>query len=107
MELYRLFSEVIYNSDDGNDRCGTLLYVNTQAVLININDWNTDDCRKWLYSHGYMPLRRARNTNTFFRFRIIQPNYNKYNLVYIYIYIYRIKTIQKSSLIKIILQYNK
>jgi hypothetical protein len=73
--------------------------MNTQAVLFYINDWNTNDCRKWLNNHDYIPLKRVHKTNTFFRYRIIQPNYNKY--------VYRIKTIQKYPLIKIILQYNK
>ena len=48
---------------------------------------------KWLYNHGYIPLKRVHETNTFFRYRIIQPNYNKY--------VYRIKTIQKYPLIKL------
>ena len=73
--------------------------MNVQAVLFSINDWNTKDCRNWLYNHDYIPLKRVHKTNTFFRYRIIQPNYNKY--------VYRIKTIQKYPLIKIILQYNK
>ena len=73
--------------------------MNTQAVLFNINEWDTNDCRKWLYNHGYTPLKCVHKTNTFLGYRIIQPNYNKY--------VYRIKTIQKYPLIKIILQYNK
>ena len=73
--------------------------MNVQAVLFLINDWNTNDCRNWLYNHGHIQLKRVHKTNTFFRYRIIQPNYNKY--------VYRIKTIQKYPLIKIILQYNK
>ena len=52
--------------------------MNTQAVLFNINDWNTNDCRKWLTNHDYIPLKRVHKTNTFFRYRIIHPNYNKY-----------------------------
>ena len=46
--------------------------MNVQAVLSGINDWNNNDCRKWLYKHGYMPLKRVHKTNTFFRYRIIQ-----------------------------------
>ena len=72
--------------------------MNVQAVLFGINDWNNNDCRKWLNNHDYIPLKRVHKT-TFFRYRIIQPSYNKY--------VYRIKTIQKCPLIKIILQYNK
>ena len=48
--------------------------MNVQAVLFGINDWNTNNCRKWLYKHGYTPLKRAHKTNTFFRYIIIQPN---------------------------------
>ena len=72
--------------------------MNVQTVLFGINDWNTNDCRKWLYKHCYAPLKRVHKTS-FFRYRILQTNYKKY--------IYRIKTIQKYPLIKIILQYNK
>ena len=72
--------------------------MNVQAVIFGINDWNTNDCRKWLHNHDYTPLKRVHKTS-FFRYRILQPNYKKY--------IYRIKTIQKYPLIKIILQYNK
>ena len=54
-----------------------ILYMNVQAVLFGINDWNTIDCRKWLYDHGYIPLKRVHITS-FFRYRLIQPNYNKY-----------------------------
>ena len=67
--------------------------MNVQAVLFLINDWNTNDCRNWLHKHGYIPLKRVHKTNTFFRYRIIQPNYNKY--------VYRIKTMQKYPLIKL------
>ena len=73
--------------------------MNVQAVLFGINDWNTIECRKLLNNHDYIPLKRVHKTNTFFRYRIIQPNYNKY--------VYLIKTIQKYPLIKIILQYDK
>ena len=67
--------------------------MNMQAVLFIINDWNTNDNRNWLYNHGYIPLKRVHKTNTFFRYRLIQPIYNKY--------VYRIKTIQKYPLIKL------
>ena len=62
--------------------------MNVQAVLFGINDWNTNDCRKWLTNHDYIPLKRVHKTNTFFRYRIIQPNYIYKNTTkYIYIYI--------------------
>ena len=39
--------------------------MNIQVVLFNINEWDTDDCKKWLYDHGYTPLKRVHKTNTF------------------------------------------
>ena len=48
--------------------------MNVQAVLFLVDDWNTNDCRKWLTNHDYIPLKRVHKTNTFFRYRIIQPN---------------------------------
>ena len=55
--------------------------MNVQAVSFGINGWNTNDCRNWLYKHGYIPLKRVHKTNTFFRYRLIQPIYK----IYIYI----------------------
>ena len=40
-----------------------ILYMNVQAVLFLINDWKTNDCRKWLNSHGYIPLKRVHKTS--------------------------------------------
>ena len=70
-----------------------------QASLFDINDWSTDEARKFLKIHNITPIKKEHKTKTFLRYRILQPNYNKY--------IYRIKTIQKKPLLKIILQYNK
>ena len=28
--------------------------MNVQAVLFLINDWETNDCRKWLNTHDYI-----------------------------------------------------
>ena len=70
-----------------------IVYVNVQAVLFGVNDWNTSDCRKWLYKHGYIPLKRVHKTSTFLLHRILQPNYNEY--------VYHIEIIQKSPTIKL------
>ena len=51
--------------------------MNVQAVLFGINDWNTNDCRKWLNNHGYIPLKPVYEPS-FFRCRILQPNYKIY-----------------------------
>ena len=39
--------------------------MNVQAVLFGINDRNTNDCRNWLYKHGYIPLKRVHKTSFF------------------------------------------
>ena len=70
-----------------------------QACLFDINDWSTDEARKFLKIHDITPIKKVYKTKTFLRYRILQPNYNKY--------IYRIKTIHKKPLIKFILLYNK
>ena len=77
-----------------------MLYMNNiQAICFGINDWSTDEARKFLKIHDITPIKKVHKTKSFLRYRILQPNYNKY--------IYRIKTIQKKPLIKFILQYNK
>ena len=39
--------------------------MHVQAVLFLIDDWNTNDCRKWLNNHDYIALKRVHKTNTF------------------------------------------
>ena len=74
--------------------------IGIQMIVENGHSWGKPSLvGRALNNHDYIPLKRVHKTNTFFRYRIIHPNYNKY--------IYRIKTIQKYPLIKIILQYNK
>ena len=76
-----------------------MLYMSLQTCLFDINEWSRDEARKFLKIHNITPIKKVHKTKTFLRYRILQPNYNKY--------IYRIKTIQKKPLIKFILQYNK
>ena len=76
-----------------------MLYMSLQASLFDINDWSTDEARKFLKIHNITPIKKVHKTKTFLRYRILQPNYNKK--------VYRIETIQKSPLIKFIFQYNK
>ena len=73
--------------------------MNVQAALFDLNNGSTEQSRKWLYTHYHTPLKKGDETGAFLRYRFIEPNYSKYK--------YRIKTIQKSPLIKFILQYNK
>ena len=75
-----------------------MLYMSIQACLFDINEWITDEARKFLKIHDIIPIKKFIK-QYFLRYRILQPNYKKY--------VYRIKTIQKKPLIKFIFQYNK
>ena len=48
--------------------------MNVQAVLFDINDWSTDQARKWLYNNNHTPLKRVHKTSLFLRYRLIEPN---------------------------------
>ena len=69
-----------------------MLYMsNIQTICFDINDWSTDEARKFLKIHDITPIKKVHETNTSLRYRILRPKYNKY--------IYRIKTIQKLPII--------
>ena len=49
-----------------------------RACLFVINDWSTDEARKFLKIHNITPIKILHKTKSFLRYRILQPNYNKY-----------------------------
>jgi len=49
--------------------------MNVQAALFSVNEWSTDQTRKWLYTHKCVPLKRVHKTSSFLRYRLIEPNY--------------------------------
>ena len=71
--------------------------MNVQACLFSINDWTTDNARKWLQEHNIIPLKRVHKTEQFLRYIIKIPDYKKHY--------YRIKTITQYPLIKFIMEY--
>ena len=71
---------------------------NIQAVLFDKSKYGYSDCVKWLLLHGFLHFRSYRITSRFYRFRIIEPDENKYN--------YRIEQLGKSK-IYYIFQYPK
>lgn len=58
-----------------------------QAVLFDKSIYTTTQARAWLKKEGIQPLKRVDNTEKYHRYRIIEPNYKKYN--------YRIKRSRK------------
>jgi arsenate reductase-like glutaredoxin family protein len=47
-----------------------------QAILFNINSWDTKKAREWLKKHGYNPIKRVHKTQQFLRYRLIEPTSN-------------------------------
>lgn len=47
-----------------------------QAILFDINKFDTDKARKWLRDHGYRPIKRVHKTARFLRYRIRKPKKN-------------------------------
>ena len=73
-----------------------LIYMTIQAVLFDKNKWTRNQAKEWLKKHNYHSISN-RTTQTFYRFRIIEPNYTKY--------IYRIQ--HNPHNISFIMQYKK
>jgi hypothetical protein len=50
-----------------------------QAVLFHKDKFNTKQARKWLKDNNFTPIKRVDITDKYRRYRIIQPDYKKYN----------------------------
>ena len=48
-----------------------------QAVLFDKKKWTRNKAKEWLKTHNYNSISN-RTTETYHRFRIIEPNYTKY-----------------------------
>ena len=66
-----------------------------QAVLFSKDIYDTNRARRWLRRHKIEPIKRVHETTRFLRYRINEPDYEKYD--------YRIKYITDG--IKYILGY--
>ena len=45
-----------------------------QAVLFNVNYWNTENASIWLYNHHLYPIKPFHITKNFIRARIHEPS---------------------------------
>ncbi len=52
-----------------------------QAVLFDKNYWNTNDARAQLKASGHQPIKKVHITDKYYRYRLIEPNYNKYHYI--------------------------
>ena len=51
--------------------------MNIQAVLFDKTKWTRNKAKEWLKTDNYKSIGNRR-TETYYRFRIIEPNYTKY-----------------------------
>lgn len=52
-----------------------------QAVLFDKNYWNSRNARYHLKASGHQPIKRVHITDKYLRYRLIEPNYDKYNYI--------------------------
>jgi len=52
-----------------------------QAVLFDKNYWNTNKARAHLKASGHQPIKKVHITDKYYRYRLIEPNYNKYHYI--------------------------
>ena len=56
-----------------------------QAIIFKRDLYDTDTARRWLRRHNYYPIKRVHVTINYLRYRLKEPDENKYD--------YRLKTI--------------
>lgn len=49
-----------------------------QAVIFNRKDWTDEQARKWLISHGLLPIKQVHKTPNYYRYRIKEPIHKFY-----------------------------
>ena len=60
-------------------------YMVTQSVIFDKEIWDTTRARRWLNKNKLYPLKRVHETTRYYRYRIRNPDYEKYE--------YRIKVL--------------
>ena len=43
--------------------------------------WNTSQAHEYLKKSGYNPIKRVHTTDKYHRYRLIEPDYNKYHYI--------------------------
>lgn len=52
-----------------------------QAILFDKIYWITKTARKYLKETRHIPIKRVHITDKYLRYRLIEPNYDKYNYI--------------------------
>lgn len=52
-----------------------------QAVIFDKSYWTTQKAITWLHHHQFRPIKRVHTTENYHRYRIVQPDYNRYNYI--------------------------
>ena len=55
---------------------------NIQAALFNKDYWNTNQARAYSKENGKKPIKRVHTTDNYHRYRLIEPDYNKYHYLF-------------------------
>ena len=55
---------------------------NIQAVLFNKDYWTTTQARAYLKENGKQPIKRVHTTDNYHRYRLIEPDYDKYHYLF-------------------------
>lgn len=55
---------------------------NIQAILFNKDYWNTNEARTYLKKSNKKPIKRVHTTDTYHRYRLIEPDYDNYRYIF-------------------------
>lgn len=51
-----------------------------QSIIFKKNYWSLDEAKKWIKDHPrYIPIKAPHETNNYYRFRIVNPDRDKYD----------------------------
>lgn len=53
-----------------------------QAILFDRNYWTTKDAREYMKIYNKIPIKRVHKTDRYYRYRLIEPNYDKYHYIF-------------------------
>lgn len=49
-----------------------------QSIIFNKNMYTDKEAEEWIKDHGIKPIKKVHLSKNYYRFRIINPNYNEY-----------------------------
>lgn len=53
-----------------------------QAILFNRIFWTIKDAREYMNMYNIKPIKAVHITDNYYRYRLLEPNYDKYNYVF-------------------------